>query len=74
MANYECSTCDYCDKNRKQGNKVRCIRLSKYVEVLSICEEFTNKEYEEARQKVNRMIVGGSMESSIVALDGRKNG
>lgn len=74
MANYECSTCDYCDKNRKQGNKVRCIRLSKYVEVLSICEEFTNKEYEEARQKVCRMIVGGSMESSIVALDGRKNG
>lgn len=22
MANYECSTCDYCDKNRKQGSKV----------------------------------------------------
>lgn len=48
MPNYECSTCDYCDKNRKQGNKVRCIRFSKFVEGLSICKEFTNKEYEEA--------------------------
>lgn len=56
MPNYECSTCDYCDKNRKQGNKVRCIRFSKFVEGLSICEEFTNKEYEEAMQKVNRMV------------------
>lgn len=56
MANYECLTCDYCDKNRKQGNKVRCIRFSKYVEGLSICEKFTNKEYEEARQKVCRLI------------------
>ena len=45
MANYECSTCDYCDKNRKQGNKLRCIRFSKFVEGLSICEEFTNKEW-----------------------------
>ena len=39
MPNYECSTCDYCDKNRKQGNKVRCIRFSKFVEGLSICKE-----------------------------------
>lgn len=56
MANYDCSTCDYCDKNRKQGNKVRCIRFSKFVEGLSICEEFTNKEYEKARQKVCYLI------------------